>query len=434
MSATLETSPGAGAPEQSPARYATPHVWRVFQVLASLRLTVVLFSVAMGLVFFGTLAQIDKGVWTVVDDYFRSWVVWVPFQLLAEFGKKFFGVSEQATWGGSFPFPGGWLLGTAMLVNLLAAHLTRFKISWRRAGILLTHAGVILLMVGELVTGLFAVESLMTLQVGESSNFIDHSLKVELAVTDPAGRTVAIPQGMLRPGNTVSHPELPFDVEVTEFFKNTNPVGVRGGDDSDVVVSAEGVRYRAEPATEESGVKSEQRKDMPGVRLKILRKGTPEVLLERFFSLWEYRNATNRFFMVLPVSVAVDGKPYTVVLRNERIYKPYTIELLAFEHKKYAGTDTARDFASTVRLLDSETGEERQVRVWMNHPLRHRGETFFQAGTIASEKGKPDTGTVLQVVKNPGWLLPYASCIVVTLGLLVHFGMNLTKFASRRTA
>jgi hypothetical protein len=170
------------------------------------------------------------------------------------------------------------------------------------------------------------------------------------------------------------------------------------------------------------------------VRVKILRKDTGDVLLERFFSLWEYRNATNRFFMVLPVTVAVDGKPYTVALRNERILKPYAIELLEFEHKKYAGTKTARDFASTVRLTDSETGEERQVRIWMNHPLRHRGETFYQAGTIGADEGKPDTGTVLQVVKNPGWLLPYVSCVVVTLGLIVHFGLNLTKFVSRRAA
>jgi hypothetical protein len=70
----------------------------------------------------------------------------------------------------------------------------------------------------------------------------------------------------------------------------------------------------------------------------------------------------------------------------------------------------------------------------MNHPLRHRGETFYQSGTIAGERKAKDSGTVLQVVKNPGWLLPYASCIIVTIGMLLHFGMNLAKFANRRAA
>ena len=53
---------------------------------------------------------------------------------------------------GSFPFPGGWLLGSVLLVNLLAAHAIRFKLSWKRSGILLLHAGIILMMIGEFIT------------------------------------------------------------------------------------------------------------------------------------------------------------------------------------------------------------------------------------------------------------------------------------------
>src|SRR6476619_4084337 len=87
---------------------------------------------------------------------------------------------------GSFPFPGGWLLGGLLLVNLLAAHLVRFKLSWQRSGILLIHAGLVIMMVSELVTGLFAVESRMTLAVGETSGFIDVVNKTELALIDPS--------------------------------------------------------------------------------------------------------------------------------------------------------------------------------------------------------------------------------------------------------
>src|SRR5947207_7508468 len=133
MSATLDARAGT-EPQPTPRPWTASPVWRAFKPLASLQLTVVLFALSMVLVFFGTLAQIDKGIWTVVDEYFRSWFVWIPFQLIAKFGWKFFEApGPDANWSGSFPFPGGWLLGGVMLANLLAAHLTRFKLSWRRA-------------------------------------------------------------------------------------------------------------------------------------------------------------------------------------------------------------------------------------------------------------------------------------------------------------
>jgi cytochrome c biogenesis factor len=162
---------------------------RVIAALASLRLTVVLFALSMVLVFVGTLAQMDAGVWTVVNKYFRSFAVWVPFQLFVKLGQVFFGIPKTVqianSWG--FPFPGGWTLGSLLLINLLAAHLTRFKLSWKRSGILVLHAGMILMLLGELVTGLFAVEARMTIAEGETVNFADQSRAVELTVTAAAG-------------------------------------------------------------------------------------------------------------------------------------------------------------------------------------------------------------------------------------------------------
>ena len=41
--------------------------------------------------------------------------------------------------------------------------------------------------------------------------------------------------------------------------------------------------------------------------------------------------------------------------------------------------------------------------------------------------GKDDTLSVLQVVRNPGWTLPYLSCLMVAAGLLWHFGLSLRR-------
>src|ERR1700677_1709832 len=116
---------------------------------ASLRITVTLFALSIFLVYFGTWAQKDAGIWTVVNQYFRSLIVWIPLRVLL--------MHSVDSIGGSIPYPGGWLLGTLLLVNLLAAHAIRFKVSWKRSGILILHAGLILMMLGELVTGLFAI-------------------------------------------------------------------------------------------------------------------------------------------------------------------------------------------------------------------------------------------------------------------------------------
>ena len=52
-----------------------------------------------------------------------------------------------------------------------------------------------------------------------------------------------------------------------------------------------------------------------------------------------------------------------------------------------------------------------------NNPLRYAGLTFYQAGFDNN-----DRTSVLQVVENPSWFLPYLACLLVTLGLLVQFG------------
>ena len=58
-----------------------------------------------------------------------------------------------------------------------------------------------------------------------------------------------------------------------------------------------------------------------------------------------------------------------------------------------------------------------------NNPLRYRGLTFFQQSF-----GKDDTLSVLQVVANPVWVTPYLACLLVSLGLLWHFGISLARF------
>ena len=107
--------------------------WRLSKLLmplASLRLTVAPFAMGIFLIFAGTLAQVDRDIWDVMSQYFRTFVAWIPFQVF--FPKSFFAGDAWRVPGG-FWFPGGWLIGGAMGINLLAVHGLRFKVQARGA-------------------------------------------------------------------------------------------------------------------------------------------------------------------------------------------------------------------------------------------------------------------------------------------------------------
>jgi hypothetical protein len=80
-----------------------------------------------------------------------------------------------------------------------------------------------------------------------------------------------------------------------------------------------------------------------------------------------------------------------------------------------------------VLLQRPDTGEQREVLIYMNNPLRYAGETYYQSGFDPDNRG-----TILQVVRNPSWVTPYLACVLVSAGLLVQFTSHLLRFAFKR--
>src|SRR5246127_272243 len=87
----------------------------------SLKLTVFCLVSAMVLVFFGTLDQVNIGVYEAENRYFKSFFLYFTPP----------GTALRLPW-----FRGGYLVRGLLLLNLIAAHLARFKMSWRKSGIL----------------------------------------------------------------------------------------------------------------------------------------------------------------------------------------------------------------------------------------------------------------------------------------------------------
>ena len=128
-----------------------------------------------------------------------------------------------------------------------------------------------------------------------------------------------------------------------------------------------------------------------------------------------------------PTHFKIGDKNYDAMLRPKRYYRPFSLALEEFHHDRYVGTEIAKNFSSKVRIADREHNENRESLIFMNHPLRYAGLTFYQASY-----GNNDQTSVLQVMKNPSWLIPYISCGLISLGMLVQFGMHLISFIRRR--
>ena len=377
---------------------------RLARFFTSLRLTVVLLALGLVLVFWGTMAQVQVGLYQAQNEFFRSFFIyWTP-----------------ADSGWRIPiFPGGYLIGGMLLANLVVYNLRWDRSNPRRLGLVVIHVGVGLLLVGQLLTDLFSNESMLHLRQGETKNYSEASSHFELVVVDKTeattDRVVAIPSEQLQNGKVLRPTDLPFNIRVQMFYGNSalsekqqtgfTPIGSSAGFGANTW-------WREMPRVAEI-----DRRDMPSGTMELL---TPQGSLGTYL-VSAYLNQPQR--------LDYNGRQYELWLRLERFYKPFNLHLVEFRHDKYPGTDIPKNFSSRVRVQRPETGEDREVLIYMNNPLRYAGETYYQASFDTDNQG-----TVLQVVHNPSWLTPYFSCVLVGVGLIVQFLCHLIEFATKRNA
>jgi len=377
---------------------------KIVDLVTSLKLTIVCLAAGMALIFVGTIAQVHLGIHEAQQRYFQSMFVWWPPE-----GRGF-----------KIPiFPGGHLIGAVLLINLIAAHAKRFRWAWRKLGIHLTHAGLIIMLAGGLFTDLFAVESHMRLANGDTKNYSEDMREMELAVIDTTGedldQVTAIPESVLRHSRVIDHWSLPFRIVVRSFYQNSRlkMLSQAGEGARPIANQGPGAMIAVQPAPR--AIAPDER-DVPSAAIEILPKDGGSL------GTWLVSDALGA-----PQTFACGGRTWMITLRSSRYYKPYSVTLQKFTHEKYAGTEIPKNFSSKVTLIDPERSVNRDVLIYMNHPLRYRGETFYQAGFQPD-----DSATILQVVHNPSFIAPYVACVIVAAGLLVQFGFHLVGFSRQR--
>lgn len=370
----------------------------------------------MLLIFFGTLAQVETGIWKTQQDYFESFLaIWAyPESWLWQ---------DQLFWL-RIPLPGGYLLGGLLLINLIAAHINRFKFTTKKIGIFLIHFGLILLLVSELLTDILAIESQMPVDEGGRSNYSQAYRSNELVLID---RTHAdfdtvhsIPVDWLKPGKMIAVPDSPLSIRTVHYYPNAH-----------IGRAQDGMPIKS-PATMGVAVKmgivvtptaqsyAQNQINTATAYVEIL---GPDGSL----GTWLVSNVIDDRFP--PQMVELGAHSWEIALRPKRHYYPFDVELIDFSHDKYPGTEIPFNFSSEIMVHHQDRSKNQKALIYMNHPLRYEGLTFYQA-SFAND----DRTSIFQIVRNPGWVLPYISVLLMGLGMLLQFGMHFFKFLSKRAS
>lgn len=292
----------------------------------------------------------------------------------------------------------------------------------KRGGIVLLHGGIMLVMVNELVVHTMHVEQQMQVAEGQTVDYAYDIRTVELALTDTSGKNAdqvtVIPQWMLQEKTDIRDEQLPFDVKIDQYLQNADFQRAKP-EDKNPATSGFGKQFVASPLKPGVGTDTGGKVDITAAYVSLLKKGTKDKL------------GTYLVGVTIPEQkLEVDGKTYDVALRFQRHYKPYSVKLDDVRADMYLGTNTPKNYSSDIRLVDPTRNVDTDVHIWMNNPLRYGGETFYQSSYDPGSGGREVT--VLSIVSNTGWMIPYIACMIVGTGMFAQFGLTLTRFMRRR--
>ncbi len=444
--------------------------------LASLKITVTFLAFALVLIFLSTLAQVDENIWTVQREYYHSWIV------LAELPGVYLPGPDGSWLPAHAPLPGGYAIAVALLINLAAATYVRFKIKAKGLGILaalvlmaagiaailftktsvalatgleglasgwgrlsisalgyvlllaglyvlyrgrfalvMLHMGIAVLLIGQVITSVFAVERRIDFAEGQTVNFTADFREPELVIIDPDKKEdneTIVDDQWLHEKSVINDKRLPFEIRIGAWYENSALFKTN----QPAAPDAMGIARWA--AVEKRAPATGSRLNQPAALLAIYKD---DAFLGRYIVSYQAHMEGYRQPVFLPREDGDGIKEYWIDLRPRRNYTSYEVTLVDAIRENYPGSTTPKHYESKILFTDAAADiKERPVSIYMNHPYRYRGETFFQAGMQEANY------SILQVVENPAWEAPYHGCLIVALGMTIHFMISIVKFAGKR--
>lgn len=374
---------------------------KLFDLLSSYGLAIVVLSFLLIITYFGTLSQKDIGLLDSQAKYFESWVL----------------IHDWNLWGMlvPIPLPGGALLMVLLFINMLCGAVIRIRKGWRTFGVLISHIAIMFMLAAGFVSFLYKTEGAMPLFEGQTSDqyqsYHERIIEVRKWTADGKGEATAMVIPMnhfadLEPGRarTFFAKDLPFEFQVTGYRRNASIVQAEEGDKSAI----DGYRIQTVANAKEDEANT------AAVEVSVkLKDGTEQrgILWEREFE---------------PFTVKTGDVSYTLALSRMKWKLPFAIRLNDFQRELHPGTMKAKKYTSHVTKITN--GREEPKVVTMNVPVRDQGYVVYQASFSQGTSGEQ---SVFTVASNPSDQWPLWSCVAVAIGLVIHFMMHLVRFLSR---
>jgi len=336
---------------------------RSFRLLASLRLSVVVMVTIGAICASATFYEMRHGTPAVQRDVYQT--SWFAFLL--------------------------GLLG----LNVLAAMVNRWPWSKHHVGFLAAHVGILLVLVGSVVSLYRGLDSNMALYEGETSDrvsLLEPSLQVHVPGLGVSGTfAVRFEKQPPRAGR-----ELRFAVPGSDVVLVARDYAPHV--EVTEAVTAAGPRRTLTPRPPPA-------KEARRQAAVLLQVEGAAARSEPVWVLWGERTG-----------VAFGGEQASVAFRPPEAQLPFRVTLLRFNNEAYPGSRMAATYESTVRIDDPERGSF-ETLVAMNHPLHHRGYIFFQSSFV---EGRPMI-SIFSVARAPGLPLVYLGTTLVGAGILWMF-------------
>ncbi len=392
----------------SPSKSPRSIPGKVFDVLSGFGLATITLLLLGLLTWLATLEQIDNGLYPTLTKYFD----WKAIYLIPEINGKIV----------PLPLPGGYWVCAVLLLNLILGGIIRIRKGWNHVGNLISHFGIILMLVAGGVAHHFSERGNMAVEEGQSSNTAEDYFEyvVEVAeIKDGKQDKIHVIRGKdiddldgdkLR---TFKIPELPFDLQLTGYMPNVVPVSVN-----------ERAPDRKQPIADSYFLAEKPKKTPPepaeqftaGCYARILghdgKNSDPFILAGASFHPFTYR----------------DGDRVFTIDMHKRLWPmQFTVKLNKFTAQFHPGTMMASKFVSNITRI--ENGAEAEVTIRMNEPMRYEGLTFYQASYGPPGAGpKQKLYSVFEVVRNPADKWPEISLWIVAFGMFVTFMIKLSSF------
>jgi len=402
-------------PSSKPApKGSNPLRW-LFRFFTSFKLATVVLVLMTIVTLFGTIDQVDNGLYAAKTKYFHSWF------LIHQLGPV------------PLLLPGGLLLMSILFVNMTLGALVKVKKRWRGAGLLISHFGMLMLLAGGFVTWAFATDGYMAMYPGMSSTRVESYRNWQIEVM-PLSEEGKAEKAWILPSNELQSidsdeqrvydaGELPFDIVVNGFARNATPVPVTAPTAENVPGPViDGFKLSIQKPSKEA------EKNLPGAFVEF-RPDSGGAAVEAI--LWAGSFRFDPRENPMPFTFEMDGQEYGALLAKKSWTVPFEVHLDKFIFERHPGVSMARNFESRITRIE-EDQPEKAIEIKMNEPMRYQGYTFFQEsfGPAGSEPGD-EMFSQFAVANNPADQWPLYALIVTGVGLGIHFCIMLVSFTVR---